>query len=74
MNEFLIKPKIHFGEDALLALSSLPGRSAFLVTDQAMVKFGLAERVTSLLKQQQIRCRLYDEVASDRISPPSSAA
>src|SRR5476651_2593810 len=65
MNEFLIKPKIHFGEDALLALSSLPGRSAFLVTDQAMVKFGLAERVTSLLKQQQIRCRQYDEVASD---------
>ncbi|RLM06424.1 alcohol dehydrogenase [Gibbsiella quercinecans] len=65
MNEFLIKPKIHFGEDALLALSSLPGRSAFLVTDQAMVKFGLAERVTSLLQQQQIRCRQYDQVASD---------
>jgi 1-propanol dehydrogenase len=65
MNEFLIKPKIHFGEDALLALSSLPGRSAFLVTDQAMVKFGFAGQVTRLLHQQQIRCRQYDQVASD---------
>ena len=65
MNEFQIKPKIHFGEDALLTLSQLPGRSAFLVTDRAMVKFGLAERVTNLLQQQQIRCRQYDDVASD---------
>lgn len=65
MNEFLIKPKIHFGEDALLALNSLSGRSAFLVTDQAMVKFGFAGQVTRLLHQQQIRCRQYDDVASD---------
>ncbi|MFC0229079.1 1-propanol dehydrogenase PduQ [Serratia aquatilis] len=65
MNEFQIKPKIHFGTDALHALKELPGRSAFLVTDQAMVKFGIAEQVTRLLRQQQIRCRQYDEVASD---------
>lgn len=65
MNEFLIKPKIHFGQDALQALNDLPGRSALLVTDRAMVKFGFAEQVTSLLRQQQIRCRQYDEVASD---------
>lgn len=65
MNEFLIKPKIHFGADALNALRDLPGRSAFLVTDQAMVKLGMAEQVTRLLQQQQVRCRQYDSVASD---------
>ncbi|WP_337262549.1 MULTISPECIES: 1-propanol dehydrogenase PduQ [unclassified Serratia (in: enterobacteria)] len=65
MNEFQIKPKIHFGADALLALKELPGRSAFLVTDRAMVKFGIAEQVSRLLGQQQIRCRQYDDVASD---------
>ena len=48
MSEFLLKPRICFGQDALSVLNELSARSVLLVTDQAMVKFGLAERVTAL--------------------------
>jgi hypothetical protein len=46
MSEFLLKPRIRFGQDALAILNELPARNVLLVTDQAMVKFGLADRVT----------------------------
>ncbi|HBU3921150.1 TPA: iron-containing alcohol dehydrogenase, partial [Klebsiella pneumoniae] len=46
MSEFLLKPRICFGQDALSVLNELSARSVLLVTDKAMVKFGLAERVT----------------------------
>ncbi|HGO4654551.1 TPA: hypothetical protein MCQ42_003698 [Klebsiella pneumoniae] len=51
MSEFLLKPRICFGQDALSVLNELSARSVLLVTDKAMVKFGLAERVTALLRQ-----------------------
>ena len=35
-------------------LNELSARSVLLVTDKAMVKFGLAERVTALLRQRGI--------------------
>lgn len=54
MSEFLLKPRICFGQDALSVLNELSARSVLLVTDQAMVKFGLAERVTALLRQRGI--------------------
>ncbi len=44
MSESLLKPRICFGQDALSVLNELSARSVLLVTDQAMVKFGLAER------------------------------
>ena len=53
MSEFLLKPRICFGQDALSVLNELSARSVLLVTDKAMVKFGLAERVT-LLRQRGI--------------------
>lgn len=54
MSEFLLKPRICFGQDALSVLNELSARSVLLVTDKAMVKFGLAERVTALLRQRGI--------------------
>ncbi|MGL6525556.1 hypothetical protein ACSZNV_11470 [Aeromonas hydrophila] len=42
MSEFLLKPRIRFGQDALSALAEVPARQALLVTDQMMVKVGLA--------------------------------
>ena len=36
-----------------------------LVTDQAMVKFGLAERVTALLRQRGIAWQVWDDVVAD---------
>ena len=50
MSEFLLKPRICFGQDALSALADVSAHSVLLVTDQAMVKFGLASRVTNILR------------------------
>ncbi len=65
MSEFLIKPRIQFGPNALTALNDVPAKNALLVTDSAMVKFGLAERVTTLWQQRGIRFRLWDDVVAD---------
>jgi alcohol dehydrogenase class IV len=65
MSEFLLKPRICFGQDALSVLNELPARSVLLVTDQAMVKFGLAERVTALLRQRGIAWQVWDDVVAD---------
>ncbi|STR73182.1 aldehyde-alcohol dehydrogenase [Raoultella ornithinolytica] len=73
MSEFLLKPRIRFGQDALAVLDELPARNVLLVTDKAMVKFGLADRVTgpgasvaSLSRSGMTWWRI-------RISPPSYA-
>ena len=65
MSEFLLKPRICFGQDALSVLNELSARSVLLVTDQAMVKFGLAERVTALLRQRGIAWQVWDDVVAD---------
>ncbi|MCS5947641.1 iron-containing alcohol dehydrogenase [Klebsiella pneumoniae subsp. pneumoniae] len=59
MSEFLLKPRICFGQDALSVLNELSARSVLLVTDKAMVKFGLAERVTALLRQRGIAWQMW---------------
>ena len=65
MSEFLLKPRICFGQDALSVLNEISARSVLLVTDQAMVKFGLAERVTALLRQRGIAWQVWDDVVAD---------
>nr|VUD30775.1 aldehyde-alcohol dehydrogenase [Raoultella sp. NCTC 9187] len=65
MSEFLLKPRIRFGQDALAVLSELPARSVLLVTDKAMVKFGLADRVTRVLQQRGITFQVWDDVVAD---------
>ncbi|NUU68259.1 iron-containing alcohol dehydrogenase [Enterobacteriaceae bacterium BIT-l23] len=65
MSEFLLKPRICFGQDALSVLNELSARSVLLVTDKAMVKFGLAGRVTQLLCQRGIAWQVWDDVQAD---------
>lgn len=65
MSEFLLKPRIRFGQDALSVLNELPARNALLVTDKAMVKFGLAERVTGPWHQRGITFQVWDDVVAD---------
>ncbi|WP_052282641.1 1-propanol dehydrogenase PduQ [Kluyvera genomosp. 1] len=65
MSEFLLKPRIRFGQDALSALADVPAHSVLLVTDQAMVKFGLAERVITILRQRIIPFQIWDDVVAD---------
>lgn len=65
MSEFLLKPRIRFGQDALSALAEVPAHSVLLVTDQAMVKFGLAERVINILRQRNVPFQIWDDVVAD---------
>ena len=65
MSEFLLKPRIRFGQDALAILNELPARNVLLVTDQAMVKFGLAERVINILRQRNVPFQIWDDVVAD---------
>ncbi|HDH7814647.1 TPA: iron-containing alcohol dehydrogenase [Raoultella ornithinolytica] len=65
MSEFLLKPRIRFGQDALAVLDELPARNVLLVTDKAMVKFGLADRVTGPWRQRGIAFQVWDDVVAD---------
>ena len=65
MSEFLLKPRIRFGQDALSTLAEVPARQVLLVTDQMMVKVGLAERVTQILRQRGIPFQCWDDVVAD---------
>lgn len=65
MSEFLLKPRICFGQDALSALRDVSAHQALLVTDQAMVKFGLAARVTEILGERGIALQIWDDVVAD---------
>lgn len=65
MSEFLLKPRICFGQDALSVLNELPARHVLLVTDQAMITFGLADRVTQILRQRGIAFQVWDDVVAD---------
>jgi alcohol dehydrogenase class IV len=69
MSEFLLKPRIRFGQDALAILNELPARNVLLVTDQAMVKFGLADRVTPSASAASLS-RSGTTWWPTRISPP----
>lgn len=65
MSEFLLKPRICFGQDALAVLNELTARRVLLVTDQAMVKFGLAGKIIRLLEQRGIGFQIWDDVVAD---------
>ncbi|MGF1692050.1 1-propanol dehydrogenase PduQ [Photobacterium kagoshimensis] len=65
MNEFQIKPAIQFGANALNKLSALPGQRALIITDQAMVKFGIADMVSQHLQANQMVVELFADVTPD---------
>ncbi|EPL6453868.1 1-propanol dehydrogenase PduQ [Providencia rettgeri] len=65
MNQFLIKPRVQFGANALDFISTMQAQQAFIVTDKAMVKFGLAEEVTRRLTHSGIAFSMYDDVLPD---------
>ncbi|MEX0423664.1 iron-containing alcohol dehydrogenase [Providencia rettgeri] len=65
MNQFLIKPKVQFGANALDFISQMSAHHAFIVTDKAMVKFGLADEVTRRLTQSGTTFSIYDDVVPD---------
>ncbi|MEZ8093889.1 1-propanol dehydrogenase PduQ [Photobacterium swingsii] len=65
MNDFQIKPAIQFGANALNKLSTLPGQRALIITDDAMVKFGIADMVSQHLQANQMVVELFANVTPD---------
>lgn len=65
MSEFSLKPRIRFGQDALSILDELPAHRVLLVTDQSMVRFGLADRITQMLRQRNLAFQVWDDVVAD---------
>ena len=65
MNEFQIKPAIQFGANALNKLRTLQGQRALIITDQAMVKFGIAEMVGQHLQANQMVVDVFADVTPD---------
>lgn len=65
MNEFMIKPRIQFGPDALATLNDLPAQKVLLVTDRTMITCGLVDRLTDLWEQRAIPFRIWDNVVPD---------
>ncbi len=58
-------PFVVFGEDSLQYLDTLKGKRAFIVTDENIVKLGLAELVGARLKQAEIEYKIFDKVEPD---------
>ena len=63
---YFVAPEVVFGEDALSHLAELQGSSAFIVTDQNIVKLGFVDRVKEQLALAGItRATVFDEVEPD---------
>lgn len=65
MNEFQIKPTIQFGSNALNKLSSITGQRVLLITDQAMVNFGIVDMVTKHLQMDCMAIDIFADVTPD---------
>lgn len=65
MNTFQIKPTLHFGAGALERLTALSHQRTLIITDQAMVKFGLVEQVRRYLSGTPEMISLFAEVTPD---------
>ncbi|AEH47900.1 alcohol dehydrogenase [Parageobacillus thermoglucosidasius] len=50
MNTFFLKPKIYFGNHSLNHLSDFNAGKVFIVTDQTMLKLGMAEKIIEKIK------------------------
>lgn len=62
---YFVSPQIVFGEGALDALDEIEGHRAFIVTDAALVKLGLVERVKAHLESAGLEVRVFAEVEPD---------
>lgn len=63
MEQFILKPTIYFGPDALSALEALAGKRVMAVTDAFLVKSGLWGRVAARLPGCELV--VFDEVVPD---------
>lgn len=62
---YFVSPQIIFGEGALDALAELEVRRAFIVTDATLVKLGVVERVSALLRRSGAAVQVFDAVEAE---------
>ncbi|MCX5993780.1 MAG: iron-containing alcohol dehydrogenase [Chloroflexi bacterium] len=63
--QFFGVPFTVFGDDSLQYLNTILGKRAFIVTDNNIIKLGLADLVTTELKKANIECKIFDGVEPD---------
>jgi alcohol dehydrogenase class IV len=62
---YFVVPEVVFGQDALVRLAELKGKSAVIVTDKNIVKLGLVDMVKAQLSLAGIESSVFDEVEPD---------
>jgi alcohol dehydrogenase class IV len=62
---YFVVPEVVFGQDALIRLAELKGKSAVIVTDKNIVKLGLVDMVKAQLSLAGIESSVFDEVEPD---------
>ena len=65
MDLFQIKPDIYYGHNSLDILRTLEMKTAFLVTDENMVKLKVSDKVTNILKSRGVEVKIYSDVKPD---------
>jgi len=60
-----VSPRIVFGEGALDTLDEVHGEKALVVTDEGIVRLGLAEPVLDRFRSAGFECRVFDAVEPD---------
>lgn len=65
MSLFHIKPKIYYGSDSLDILKTLEMKKVFIVTDKTMVKLGVINNITDILKERNVEIEVYSDVNPD---------
>lgn len=65
MQDFELKTKVYFGEDALDHLLEKESKCALIIADPFTVKSGLIENITARLDATEIPYRIYDNVVPD---------
>ncbi|MBQ5386562.1 MAG: iron-containing alcohol dehydrogenase, partial [Lachnospiraceae bacterium] len=65
MEQFTLKTKVSFGDNALERLSQLPYRKVLIVTDAFIAKGDMIHLITKPLEQGGIAYQIFDDVKPD---------
>jgi len=65
MKQFLLGPKLFYGADSLEYLRKIKEDKIFIVTDQMMVKIGIIENLTMILREEGKTAVVFSEVEPD---------
>ncbi|SHJ56143.1 Alcohol dehydrogenase, class IV [Hathewaya proteolytica DSM 3090] len=65
MNSFCMKPRVHFGENALDYLMTIKSKTALVVADPFMVKSGVVNKVLERLEKAGVKCIVFSDIVPD---------